>query len=153
MKKRVALLFLISIFTACTYIEEKKEDEELILSEYVVDEMDGIYIDDIFASSTDLSFCFINNSGYDIGLSSWYDIEIKKDNQWYSCSELSSEYRVWLDGLLQINSGHKVIRDYEWMEYYGNLSSGNYRIIFEVFIIDDYQISDPRLIEVQFYVK
>ena len=131
------------------------ETYELKESEYLVECVDNIDSEIIYTAPTGLELRFINNTENTVGLGSWYVIEVEKENVWYSCEEIQvSAVRIWTDQLIIVESQTSVDRDYDWIDYYGALSSGKYRIIYEVHMLDeDYHIKDTVLMETIFQIK
>lgn len=143
----VACLMTLCLF-GCNTVETTEK------SEYYVADFEEINTETVSVSPSELELIFYNESENTVGLGSWYVLETTKDDEWYGCKEVPSEYiRVWTDELYVVESGNTISRKYNWETYYGRLASGDYRILFEVHILDkNLQILDTKIIETRFCI-
>lgn len=153
--KIIFLLCLLLFVVACgekesngmNSCENDKDFDEYDISEYEMGSIDGLSIEILDVSNSSIRLCLKNNSDNRIGYGEWYAVETKKADVWIKCQEVSSEYpRTFVDILHVIGTDSEVIKGYHWKDYYDELPPGDYRILFEAYLLDESDNSGDRII-------
>ncbi len=85
-----------------------------------------------------------NESGSEIGTGEWYSIQRYEDGEWHRMGELIDG--IWKEVEYRIPNGETPVFPTNWKTWYGQLPSGQYRIVKEVYYhseerIDTYYLS------------
>ncbi len=85
-----------------------------------------------------------NESGSEIGTGEWYSLQRYEEGEWHRLDELIDG--IWKEVEYRIPDGETVVFPTNWKIWYGELSSGQYRIVKEVYYhseerIDTYYLS------------
>lgn len=72
-----------------------------------------------------------NQTGNDLKTWEWYDIQKWEDGAWHRLDQRTDG--LWTDVLYQIPAGETTVFPTNWKTWYGDLPSGKYRIIKEIY--------------------
>ena len=72
-----------------------------------------------------------NQTGNDLKTWEWYDIQTWEDGEWHRLDQLTDG--LWTDVLYQLPTGESTFFSTNWKTWYGELPSGKYRIVKEIF--------------------
>ncbi|MCD7894068.1 MAG: hypothetical protein LUG60_10265 [Erysipelotrichaceae bacterium] len=92
-----------------------------------------ITIDNLTNTSASL---YIEEGGYTgCGISEWFRIDILKDDGWYELNYIQDD--VSFEDTFWYSSAGEEHMNCDWEDMYGELSSGTYRLVKEVYITED----------------
>ncbi len=72
-----------------------------------------------------------NQTGSDLQTWEWYDMQTWEDGEWRRLDQLADG--LWTDVLYQLPAGESTVFPTNWKTWYGELPSGKYRIVKEIF--------------------
>ena len=75
---------------------------------------------------TSAKYTIKNNSNSQISFGEAYVIQIKEEDKW---KELEQEEKTWFLELIYLDSYQETSYEINWRNYYGELASGEYRLI------------------------
>ena len=105
------------------------------------------------SNSLELEIC--NKTPSTIFCGQWYVIEKQENNTWYQLQEIELEENVifgWEDILYSLEAENTTVENENWIDYYGNLSKGDYRII-KSFFFDERKQDEKIYVACEFTVE
>ena len=91
-----------------------------------------------------------NQRGSEIATGEWYSIQRYEDGEWHRLDELIDA--VWKDVEYRIPNGETAVLPTNWKTWYGELSSGKYRIVKEVYLYLENRI-DTNYLATEFEIN
>lgn len=123
------ILCCLVVLTACNKESNIYEASNIVVTDHDV----SLLIKDGSLSNTQVTLVLENKSEQNLGYGEYYEIEIKKNDAWYSINvELT-----FLDILYTMESNQSQELEINWEDSYGALSAGEYRILKKVMFMDD----------------
>ena len=86
-------------------------------------------------SSRGTNLVIVNDSGYDVVFVDYYDIEVKIDGEWVKLKYMEDIFRGYEDVSFIIQSGSEAEFNIYWEDLFGNLESGEYRVMLPYFYL------------------
>lgn len=106
------------------------------------------------ANSDSLELKICNKTPSTIFWGQWYVIEKQENNAWYQLQEIELEENVvfgWEDILYSLKAENTTVENENWIDYYGSLPKGDYRIV-KAFFFDERQQDEKIYVACEFSI-
>ena len=149
MKKKILIGILCSFVLLITACNNNKLDVDEVSNIVTSNEKVSLTIKEGSLSSTKATLILENNSTEDLGYSDSYEIEIKKDNDWYKINvDIGFNEPLYI---IEPNQSQEL--DINWENGYGSLTPGEYRIIKDVMLMDNDDTYEDFYIAAEFTIE
>ena len=149
MKKKILIGILCSFVLLITACNNNKLDVDEVSNIVTSNENVSLTIKEGTLTSTKATLILENNSTEDLGYSDSYEIEIKKDNDWYKINvDIGFNEPLYI---IEPNQSQEL--DINWENGYGSLTPGEYRIIKDVMLMDNDDTYEDFYIAAEFTIE
>ena len=149
MKKKILIGLLCSFVLLITACNNNKLDVDEVSNIVTSNEKVSLTIKEGSLSSTKATLILENNSTEDLGYSDSYEIEVKRDNDWYKINvDIGFNEPLYI---IEPNQSQEL--DINWENGYGSLTRGEYRIIKDVMLLNDDDTYEDFYIAAEFTIE
>lgn len=149
MKKKILTGLLCSFVLLITACNNNKLDVDEVSNIVTSNGNVSLTIKEGTLTSTKATLILENNSTEDLGYSDSYEIEIKKDNDWYKINvDIGFNEPLYI-----VESNQSQELDINWGNGYGSLTPGEYRIIKDVMLMNNDDTYEDFYIAAEFTIE
>ena len=149
MKKKILIGLLCSFVLLITACNNNKLDVDEVSNIVTSNGNVSLTIKEGTLTSTKATLILENNSTEDLGYSDSYEIEIKKDNDWYKINvDIGFNEPLYI-----VESNQSQELDINWGNGYGSLTPGEYRIIKDVMLMNNDDTYEDFYIAAEFTIE